>query len=652
MKKLIPFALSLAIAAPLGAQTSSYIKEQTSTTKSNHQHEVEYREMSVIRPKHSTEKPLSSNGVVVDKMFNAFSYLGKTTPFVYEPKSNMYIKVQRGPDGDTRGFLYISGSTDNGKTWTDPVQVYDPADSDGDQARYPSIQVTNPNGSSKLEDLDYTIFAPVLRSTNKVKDFFNGYNLIFKKTGSAPSIFAYPEPDGPDNKDRMTWGISSSIASDEASSKIYLAQFLNTRNIEDTSRIRGAYGTYGFMAADTKLQEATGSLPVAWTYDQFPKSSSTSTVTRESSFNSNPLIDTDAEGNIYTAVLNFWDKELVIDEQRRKVGVSKSTDKGVTWTAFEQIPESAIVAFLESIGADTEQAQSGVVGSTAYHSHGFVVTGKDEFSYIYPLSVTIEGSRVPTIVHAYKENGAWGLKRVAEYSGSIPIFQQIDATSGSLTNDTSSRGNEIQVARTLDGKHLVAKWIDFVPYMIDDQETQVSDIFVSVYDIEKGTWSEKRNVTRDNEFDKLTWLPQTLPNIKEIPVLSIVTNSTNTPGTQDYLNDQLRIDLECSVVSTVFDPLTVSVQEENEIIVDNGIYVSPNPMSNNAEIGFTLKQSSFVTIEIVNILGEKVATVFANQLDAGYKAMYVSTETMSAGSYYINIRTAQGSASTPITIIK
>ena len=133
--------------------------------------------------------------------------------------------------------------------------------------------------------------------------------------------------------------------------------------------------------------------------------------------------------------------------------------------------------------------------------------------------------------------------------GSIPIFQQIDATSGSLTNDTSSRGNEIQVARTLDGKHLVAKWIDFVPYMIDDQETQVSDIFVSVYDIEKGTWSEKRNVTRDNEFDKLTWLPQTLPNIKEIPVLSIVTNSTNTPGTQDYLNDQLRIDLECSVVS-------------------------------------------------------------------------------------------------------
>jgi hypothetical protein len=266
--------------------------------------------------------------------------------------------------------------------------------------------------------------------------------------------------------------------------------------------------------------------------------------------------------------------------------------------------------------------------------------------------VTIEGSRVPTIVHAYKENGAWGLKRVAEYSGSIPIFQQIDATSGSLTNDTSSRGNEIQVARTLDGKHLVAKWIDFVPYMIDDQETEVSDIFFSVYDIEKGTWSEKRNVTRDNEFDKLTWLPQTLPNIKEIPVLSIVTNSTNTPGTQDYLNDQLRIDLECSVVSTVFDPLTVSVQEENEIIVDNGIYVSPNPMSNNAEIGFTLKQSSFVTIEIVNILGEKVATVFANQLDAGYKAMYVSTETMSAGSYYINIRTAQGSASTPITIIK
>ncbi len=67
MKKLIHFALSLAIAAPIGAQTSSYVNEQTSTTRSNDRSKAESREMAVARPKHSSEKPLSSNGVVVDK---------------------------------------------------------------------------------------------------------------------------------------------------------------------------------------------------------------------------------------------------------------------------------------------------------------------------------------------------------------------------------------------------------------------------------------------------------------------------------------------------------------------------------------------------------------------------------------------------------
>lgn len=651
MKKLIPYALSLAIAAPLGAQTSVHTSNESSSTKTNVQKQTpEYTRVSGKST--ASEKPLSANGVVVDKMFNAFSYLSKTTPFVYEPKSNMYIKIQRGPDGDTRGFLYISGSTDNGKTWTEPVQVYDPADSDGDQARYPSIQVTNPGNATKIEDLDYTVFAPVLRSTNKIKDFFNGYNIIFKKGNSAPFIFAYPEPEGEDNKDRMTWGITSSIASDEASSNVYLAQMLNTRNIEDTSKIRGSYGTYGFMVANTQKQEPVGTLPAAWAYDQFPKSSSTTTVTRESSYNSTPLIGTDSEGGVYTAVLNFWEKDIFIDEQRRMVGVSKSTDQGKTWSAFERLPYSVLINYLQSENADTNQTASGVVGSTAYHSHGFVVTGKDEFSYIYPLSITIDGSRVPKIVHVYKKNGAWGMKTVAEYTGSIPIFQQLNATTGNIDPDTSSRGNEIQLARTLDGKHLVAKWIDFEPYTVDGQETNVSDIFVSVYDMEKGTWSQKKNVTKDVEFDKLTWLPQTLPNITEIPVLSIVTASTNTPGTQDYLNDQLRIDLECSVISTVFDPLPVSVNEEPEIITSEGIFVAPNPLSNNAEIGFTLRSSSHVSIDIVNTLGEKVATVYNNQLDAGYKALYISTDNIPSGSYYINIRTADGFASTPISIIR
>lgn len=640
--------MSLTMAVPMSAQRLPVSTRADVGTQYNAKQPkaiAEHYDVSSVK-KNKASQVLSSS--VVDKLFNAFSYLGKTVPLVYEPKSGMYVKIQRGADEETRGNLYISGSTDNGKTWSENMMVYDPADSDGDQARYPSIQVTNPTGGSKIEDFDYTIFAPVLRSTSKVKDFFNGFNLVFKKGSTAPVIFPFSEPDI-DNKDLMTWGTSSSIVSDESKSMVYLSQMLNTRNIIDTSRVRGQYGTYGFLAANTALQEATGNLPSAWAVTQFPFQNENGTIPKESSYNTNILLDADSQGALYAAVINFWIPDQIIEEQRRYVGISKSTDQGLTWSAFERMPQSVLLGYLTANNADTALRQSGLFGSSAYQSHGFAVTGKDEFSYVFPFSMNVNGERKNVIAHAYKKAGAWGMKTVAEYSGSIPIFQQM--VNGVLTPDTSSRGSEIQIARTLDGKNLVAKWIDYETYTIDGQEANITDIFVSVYDMETQTWSEKRNATRDNQFDKLTWLPQTLPSITEIPVLSIVNDSENPIGTEAYLADQLRLDLICSVVSTVFNPLTVSVQEQPSLN-KTSLTVIPNPVNEQAEIGFSLSRPSFTTVTLVNSLGETVKQLFAGQLDAGQRGFYADLSNVSSGTYLVNITTNNGTITTPIVVVR
>lgn len=650
MKRFFPITLSIALTLQVSAQEMKLATRAELNSMQNQKRPTETIEYN-HPPSKKIDKGSStlSSANVVDKLFNAFSYLGKTVPLVFEPKSNMYVKVQRGADEATRGNLYISGSKDNGKTWSENVLVYDPIDSDNDQARYPSLQVSNPTGSNNIEEFDYTVITPVLRTTTKVKEFFNGFNIVFKKGSSAPSIFPFSEPEN-NNKDLMTWGISASLASDESKSSVYLAQMLNTRNIIDTSRVRGQYGTYGFMSANTALQEATGTLPEKWAISQFPFINEDGPISKESSYNTNPLLGTDNEGTLYSAVINFWIPDLIIEDQRRLVGISKSTDQGETWSDFEKMPYNVLINYLVSNNADTAiRGASGLFGSTAYHSHGFVVTGKDEFSYVYPFVMTIDGERKTVINHAYKKDGVWGIKTVAEYSGSTPIFQQM--TNGVLTPDTSSRGNEIQLARTLDGKHLVAKWIDYVPYTFEDQEVNVTDIFVSVFDMETQTWSEKKNVTNDNQFDKLTWLPQTLPSINEIPVLSIVNDSENEIGTIAYLEDQLRLDFICSVVSTVFHPLPVSVQEQ-PIVAQSSLSITPNPAQDAAEIGFSLAKPSFTTVSLINALGENVKTLYKGHLESGFRGFNASLEGISAGTYYVSITTSNGSISSPVVIVR
>lgn len=64
----------------------------------------------------------------------------------------------------------------------------------------------------------------------------------------------------------------------------------------------------------------------------------------------------------------------------------------------------------------------------------------------------------------------------------------------------------------------------------------------------------------------------------------------------------------------------------------------PNPVTNSTSIEFYLPVSSNISIEIFNILGENVSTlVSGNTYDAGSHQVYVSTQSLQAGSYFYRI---------------
>jgi hypothetical protein len=63
----------------------------------------------------------------------------------------------------------------------------------------------------------------------------------------------------------------------------------------------------------------------------------------------------------------------------------------------------------------------------------------------------------------------------------------------------------------------------------------------------------------------------------------------------------------------------------------------PNPFNPGTEISFSLAKSSFVTLEIYNSLGQKVATLINNEMNSGSHKIKFNASDLSSGVYYYKI---------------
>ncbi len=67
----------------------------------------------------------------------------------------------------------------------------------------------------------------------------------------------------------------------------------------------------------------------------------------------------------------------------------------------------------------------------------------------------------------------------------------------------------------------------------------------------------------------------------------------------------------------------------------------PNPFNPSTEISFSLAKSSFVTLEIYNALGQKVATLFSNEVNSGSHKIKFNASDLSSGIYYYKIQAGE-----------
>lgn len=574
--------------------------------------------------------------VFVDTLRDAtFSLYGDLTPFVYEPYSNTLIfagaqRNQVSQSSPLVGSLYIKYSTDEGKTWK-KNQYYQENDK---IPVWPSVAVTNTKKSTDPKTFNYVISGPIAENDGTGQYPWTGdIFLLVNGTTSADPLITY----GPTSTQRWFWtrAAAAPVGNVEA--------FYNIGTLANSPGSQ--YGYYGSSSFDMKVGDwISQQIPPQWSVEKFRPSTQLN-----SSYQDDLFIDVDSKGNAYVGAKNMF----ADDPDNRVPAVSKSTDGGATWSEFDRMPFSLFTNYVTVMGGDPTKS-----GFIAYNSEGFVVTAEDEWHFAVRLFYNTSGTDYEYhIVDVYKQNGTWQMRKIGDFTG-LFHFVMTEVGTGTAWKDSievNRLGNEVQIARTADGKNLVAKWMDYTgkaitvtpPVIISDgQDTisavNVTDVFMAFKGVNDKDWSAPINVTNDDMVDKMTYIPQIVPSLSKVPLMTQRTfkcsyTDPNNPRNQyPVAVQQLILDYWQGTGMSMVSLTTTDIkQEQNVTFSVKDVY--PNPASDQAELSFNLENASNVNIQMFNNLGQKVKTVLNDNVQAGINAVNIVTSDLINGSYYLRV---------------
>ncbi len=166
----------------------------------------------------------------------------------------------------------------------------------------------------------------------------------------------------------------------------------------------------------------------------------------------------------------------------------------------------------------------------------------------------------------------------------------------------------------------------------------------------------KKNLTNTPEVDRITWIPDFIPDNLVLPILKVKTmaieGETENEARFRQMHNQGE-EYEQHVLIGHYN-LVLSVDEYNSSSTNevniNGVY--PNPASDKANIDFTLSASGNVTIDIYNVYGKLVANVFNSFINDGFNSVNFNTKDLPTGVYFITLRTANESITKQLNVIR
>ncbi len=359
-------------------------------------------------------------------------------------------------------------------------------------------------------------------------------------------------------------------------------------------------------------------------------------------------------GNLDSAGLDFVSYQPI---------VYKTTDHGQTWNMmtpfnFRTLPN--LVQYLVSSGQVTSDSGYAlplinVIGSQQGSENDYDMTvdannnlhifcsvqgmyyGNPDSAYnIYTYN---KAKYYLYDLHTTSPTGGWQ----ARFIDSMNVKPSVMVNDGTWSSGTASVsfGARIQASRTTDGTHLFCIWEDDIT---GDTAIISPDIFGQAFDVTNNATSTVQQFTNtaDQYFlcvsnialDSGSGCPgmrYTIPCVYAEP--QNIPNDGTAPINFFYQNS----------VRFVCDS---NFTEGVDNVSSNGFSVSPNypnPFNKTTEFNVTLPQASMVSVDVFNMLGQKVWSMMPGKMGAGVNVVSINAASLSAGIYFYRVTVNQNS---------
>ncbi len=84
----------------------------------------------------------------------------------------------------------------------------------------------------------------------------------------------------------------------------------------------------------------------------------------------------------------------------------------------------------------------------------------------------------------------------------------------------------------------------------------------------------------------------------------------------------------------------------------SGIYLFPNPANESFSASFIIEKSAYTTLSLTNMIGETVWSKNYGEISAGTHQFKIDTHQLTSGVYQFNIKTADGTVSKKISVVR
>ncbi|HNR19340.1 MAG TPA: T9SS type A sorting domain-containing protein [Bacteroidia bacterium] len=560
---------------------------------------------------------------------NAFGMaFGAKTQLWADPSINTVMFSHRnnaGLNGGSSGDIRADVSTDGGNTFAVDVMLYDNATNGGVAARYPQGAIYNPAGNTTATNAFGHTANPLLEGTN---DAWGGYAFSSLKL------------------DLTTPGLTTATTDASTGLYLYIANDMNTAKTGENYIVSPALDLltdYTDNLIFSKGVWDNTSNTYNYTHTLLPAPMSLNAAGAKVIADYRIAFGDNGQTG-YIVVIGHDDFGFSPDSAYYPM-VWKTTDGGTTWAGPTRINLGPMYSALVG-GIDGDVISTGFEADAVVDANNNLHIAVDvAFGGGFSIA-TAAGAHA--ICNIYTTDG--GTNWYGQAMGQPQTFRG-NFGDASATNPALAEDNRPQATRSWDGSKIFISWFDTDTVSFPALGNAYPDHFTRGFDPVANTITPVVSGSQgsgDVMMGVCSYYALSCGGSDyKVPFASqVITGTTptgeplNTGGAvQCNYNDDACVS-DASYAPAPTGVILTSVKNP-EVIKASSITVMPNPTSDFATVSYLVAASSYVKVNIVNILGETVASYNEGNKAPGLHQIKVDAKQFAAGVYTVNFITGK-----------